>query len=153
MATTLLGTPVNRVDGRKKVTGTAQYAAEITLAGTTHGVLVGSSIAGGRIKRLDTARAEKAPGVLLVMTQQNRGSLGVMPDDMMAGGLTAESRPPLENDAIFHTGQYLALVVAERWEQARFAASLIEVDYENGPFTVHLEDARPTRLSARGFYG
>ncbi len=153
MATTLLGTPVNRVDGRKKVTGTAQYAAEITLAETTHGVLIGSSIAGGRIKRLDIGRAEKAPGVLLVMTQQNRGSLGVMPDDMMAGGLTAESRPPLDNDSIFHTGQYLALVVAERWEQARFAASLIEVEYENGPFTVDLEEARATTFQPEAFMG
>ena len=62
MATTLLGTPVNRVDGRQKVTGTAQYAAEIVVANTTHAVLVGSSVAGGTIRNIDTSRAEQSPG-------------------------------------------------------------------------------------------
>ena len=50
MATTLIGTPVNRVDGRKKVTGAAQYANEMVLGAMTHAVLVGSSHAGGKIR-------------------------------------------------------------------------------------------------------
>ena len=61
MATTLTGAPVNRIDGRKKVTGTAQYAAEIVLGGMTHGVLVGSAIAGW-IRSIDVDEAERAPG-------------------------------------------------------------------------------------------
>ena len=99
MATTLLGSPVTRVDGKKKVTGTAQYAAEITLGNMTHAVMVGSSIAAGRISRLSTERAEQAPGVLLVLTQKNRGELGKMPGDISQGGVTAEDRPPLETIA------------------------------------------------------
>ena len=44
MSTTLIGTAVNRIDGRQKVTGTAQYAAEVMLGNMTHAVLVGSSV-------------------------------------------------------------------------------------------------------------
>ncbi len=153
MATTLIGSPVTRVDGKKKVTGTAQYAAEITLGNMTHAVMVGSSIAGGRIARLSTKKAEQAPGVLLVITQANRGELGKMPADLREGGTTAEDRPPLEDDRIYHVGQYIAMVVAERVEQARFAASLIEVEYERGSFAVEIEDALQTMYKPKQAMG
>src|SRR5438105_5778208 len=117
MAATLIGTPVNRVDGRKKVTGTAQYAAEIALGEMTHAVLVGSAVAGGRISSIAVEEAERAPGVLLVLTHHNAERLGQMPDSLMAGGSTAESRAPLADDHILHAGQYVAMVVAERMEQ------------------------------------
>lgn len=141
MATTLVGTPINRVDARQKVTGTAQYAAEIVVANTTHAVLVGSSVAGGSIRTIDTSRAEQSPGVLLVLTHTNRGPLGEMPDDIQKGGTTAEIRPPLHDDKILHVGQYLAMVVAETSEQANFAASQIKVDYQPAPHAVVMEDA------------
>ena len=153
MATTLIGTPVNRVDGHKKVTGAAQYAAEMVLGDMSHAVLVGSSIPGGRIRQLSTGEAERSPGVLLVLTHANRGKLGKMPDNMMAGGTVAEQRPPLEDDQVFHSGQYVALVVAERLEQARHAASLIRTEYEMGRFAVAMEDAADTRYLPKDFMG
>ncbi len=76
MAATLIGTPVNRVDGRKKVTGVAQYAAEVALGEMTYAVLVGSAVGGGRIRGIDIEEAERAPGVLLVLTHQNAEHLG-----------------------------------------------------------------------------
>jgi len=151
--TTLIGTPVNRIDGRKKVTGTAQYAAELPLAETCHAVLVGSEIAGGKIRHLDALSAEQAPGVLLVLTHLNAGKFGDMPDDMMQGGTTAEKRPPLADVRILHTGQYVAMVVAESIEQARYAASLLAIEYERGPFAVALEDARETTFQPEQFMG
>jgi xanthine dehydrogenase YagR molybdenum-binding subunit len=153
MATTLIGAPVNRVDGRKKVTGTAQYAAEIVLGEMCHAVLLGSPKAGGRIRSIDIARAQQLPGVLLVLTHQNAGKFGDMPDDLQKGGTTAEKRPPLADDRILHAGQYIAMVVAEQWEQARHAASLIHVDYEEGGFATALEDAEETRYKPKEFMG
>ena len=99
MATTLMGTPVTRVDGRKKVTGTAQYAAEVPAAHVSHAILVGSPHAGGSIRRIDTSAADNALGVLLVLTHENRGALGKLPNSLMAGGTTAEDRPPFEEVA------------------------------------------------------
>lgn len=66
-----VGKPVDRVDGRLKVTGKAKYAAEFPLPNLAHGVLVTSTVAKGRIAALDTAEAEKSPGVLAVMTHKS----------------------------------------------------------------------------------
>jgi xanthine dehydrogenase YagR molybdenum-binding subunit len=140
MATTLIGTPVNRVDGRLKVTGAAKYAAEFQLAATAHAVLVGSSIAGGKIRSVNSVAASAVPGVLLVLTHENRGPLAKMPSSFMAGGTTAEDRPPLEDARILHVGQYVAFVVAETLEQASHAASLVEINYDPEPFAVSIDD-------------
>ena len=151
MATTLVGTPVNRVDGRQKVLGTAQYAAEIVVANTTHAVLVGSSVAGGSIRSIDTSRAEHSPGVLLVLTHKNRGPLGAMPADMSQGGTTGESRPPFEDEKILHVGQYVAMVVAETMEQAKFASSLLQIDYQPEPHAVTMDQASSTCYNPEAF--
>ncbi len=153
MATTLIGTPVNRVDGYKKVTGAAQYAAEIVLGEMTHAVLVGSAKAGGKIQSIDAKDAERAPGVLLVLTHQNTEQFGQLPNDIMQGGTTGENRPPLVDDRILHTGQYIAMVVAEHMEQARYAASLLKITYEDERFRVILEDARDTAFKPEQFMG
>ncbi|QKG51291.1 hypothetical protein [Hymenobacter sp. BRD67] len=66
-----IGSSMSRVDGHLKVTGGARYSAEYELPGMTYGVLVGSTIAKGRITSLDTKAAERAPGVLAVLTHLN----------------------------------------------------------------------------------
>jgi xanthine dehydrogenase YagR molybdenum-binding subunit len=152
MPATLIGTPVNRVDGRKKVTGAAEYAAEIMLADMTHAVLVGSAVAGGRIRNIATEDAEHAPGVLLVLThhnltRHNGGVLGALPDSLAAGGSAAEKRVPLADDRILRAGQYVAMVVAESLEQARYAASLLKIEYEIERFAVALEEGSETRYA------
>ncbi len=153
MATTLIGSPVNRVDGRKKVTGAAQYASEMVLVQMTHAVLVGSAKAGGKIRSILVDDAEQAPGVLLVLTHHNVRAFGKMPNDMMAGGTTAEARPPLADDRILHNGQYVAMVVAETPEQARYAASQLKVEYADGHFAVAPEDAQETKFKPKDFMG
>ncbi|HTU46161.1 MAG TPA: xanthine dehydrogenase family protein molybdopterin-binding subunit [Bryobacteraceae bacterium] len=153
MATTLIGTPVNRVDGRKKVTGTAQYVGEVVLGEMTHAVLVSSSKPAGKLRKISTEDAEKVPGVLLVLTHQNMDSFGKLPNDLMAGGTVAEPRAPLSDNRILHNGQYVAMVVAERMEQARYAASLIKIEYTPAKFAVALEDAEGTRYKPKEFMG
>ncbi len=141
MASTVIGTPVNRVDGRQKVTGTAQYAAEAEFPNMSYAVLVGSPVPAGRIVRIETDEADRTPGVLLVLTHRSRGPLGEMPKGLTSGGAVAENRPPLEDEEILHVGQYVAAVVAETVEQATYAAGRLRIEYERAPFGVAIDDA------------
>ena len=71
MTTAFIGQPVSRVDGRQKVTGAATYAAESRMPGLAHGAAVRSTVANGRIASIDTTEAERAPGVVAVLTHRN----------------------------------------------------------------------------------
>jgi len=137
-ATSYLGKPTSRVDGRAKVTGLAKYAAEYNVPGLAHGVVVSSAIAKGRIKRIHTADALSVDGVLDVFTHEHRPKLASSHEKY-----TDEVAPPgspfrpLYDDKILFSGQPVALVVAEEFEIARFAASLVRVEYERKP---HITD-------------
>ena len=126
-----VGQPVDRVDGRLKVTGAAPYAAEYYPQNYLHGVLVLSTITKGRIKNLNTAVAEKASGVVKVMTYQNAPQLHFPQNSDPGGGKYAEKDLlPLQSDRIFYGGQVIAVVLAETFEQAEQAAKLVKADYE-----------------------
>ena len=135
-----IGTATSRVDGRAKVTGEAKYAGEFAASGLAYGAVVASTIAKGKIKRLDISQATRVPGVIAVLTHQNRPPL---PDndkaykDEVAPEKGSPFRP-LYNDTILFNDQPIALVLAEQWEIARFAASLVRVDYDAKPFTTDL---------------
>ena len=135
----LMGQPLDRTDGPLKVTGQAPYAYEVMegqeSARAAYGFVLEAHIAKGRITSIDTAAAEQAPGVLLVMTHKNA------PPQAPYGGKEvknrfARARPQLGNDQIRHYGEPVAFVVAEQFEQARAAAQLIRVIYaeEKGAF-------------------
>jgi xanthine dehydrogenase YagR molybdenum-binding subunit len=117
---------MSRVDGRLKVTGGAKYSAEYDVKGLTYGVLVGSTITNGTIKSLDTKQAERAPGVLTVITYLNCPNIpGYHTDNQPAKG-------PLKifiDDKIYFNGQPIALVIADTFERALFAASLVKAVY------------------------
>jgi len=140
------GKPVNRVDGRKKVTGEARYAAEFFADGMAYGFALPSRIASGRIVSIEAARALELPGVLMVLTHENRPDMPLHDDaykDQSApGGMPFR---PLWDDRIWYSGQPVALVVAESYELARHAASLIDVSYER---TDHCTDLREAEAEA-----
>lgn len=127
-----IGKEMSRVDGVAKVTGKAKYAAEFRATGLAYGFIVQATIARGRIKSIDAQRAEKAPGVVKVLTHLNAVKLGPKP---VEGRPDQPSRPQdrsfkaIQSDEIFFDGQPVALVVAETFEQARYAARLVKVDY------------------------
>lgn len=126
-----IGKPVDRVDGKLKVTGGATYAAEFPLKNLVHGVLVTSTITKGRIKNLDTSMAEKSPGVVGVMSYKNAMMLHFNGGDNPDSGKYAEKDLlPLQNPRIFYDGQIVAVVLAETLEQAEHAATLVKPDYE-----------------------
>jgi xanthine dehydrogenase YagR molybdenum-binding subunit len=144
-ATSHLGKPTSRVDGRAKVTGTAKYAAEYNMPGVAHGFVVSSAIAKGRIKRIHTADALAVDGVLDVFTHDHRPQLASS-DEAYKDEIAPSGSPfrPLYNDRIFFSGQPVALVVAEEFEIARFAASLVRVDYEQEAHVTDFEAQRAT---------
>ena len=108
----LVGADVDRVDGPSKVTGAARYPADFGLENLAHAVLVQSTVAAGRIRRMATAAAEAAPGVLTVITHRNAPRLARAP-----GGLGIGPPPPLQDDRVVHHGQHIAVVVAQTLEQ------------------------------------
>src|SRR6185437_920666 len=130
-ATFFLGQPTSRIDGRAKVTGEAKYAAEYNVPNLTHGVVVTSAIAKGRIKLIHTADALAVAGVLDVLTHEHRPKLATS-DEKYGDEVAPPGSPfrPLYGGEIRFSGQPVALVVAEEFEIARFAATLIRVEYE-----------------------
>lgn len=138
-----VGTPTSRVDGRAKVTGAAKYAGEFSADGLVHGFVVEATIPRGRIVRLDTSAALKVAGVIDVLTHANRPSLADN-DDAWKDEVAPEGSPfrPLHDDKIKFNGQPIALVVAEEWEIAKFAATLVRIDYEQHDFATDLDAER-----------
>ena len=126
-----VGTATSRVDGRAKVTGAAKYAAEFNVPGLAHGSVVTSTIAKGRIARLDTSQALLVAGVIDVLTHENRPRMAGA-NDAYKDDVAPEGAPyrPLYDDRILFNGQPIALVVAEELEIAQFAALLVRVEYE-----------------------
>ena len=124
-----MGKPEPRIDGRLKVTGQARYAADFPVSNTAYGFLVTSTIARGRITRIDLSAAKKVPGVLHIMTHENRPPLGTF-EFVAKGGEAATAKPPLSTDRIDHQGEIVALVVAESLEDAREAAYKVKIEYD-----------------------
>ena len=144
-----IGSATSRIDGRAKVTGEAKYAAEFNAPGLAHAALVSSTIAKGRIKHIDTSEAQKVEGVLEILTHENRPPMAG--DDKAYKDATApdEGSPfrPLYDDKIMFNQQPIALVVAEDWETAQFAASLVRIDYEEEPHVTDIYRERDTAVA------
>ncbi len=141
-----IGTSISRVDGFAKVTGAAKYAAEFNVPSLAYGSVVTSTIAKGRILRIDPSAALRVKGVLDVVTHDNRppmaGNDEAYKDETAPAGSPFR---PLYDSRIMFNGQPIALVVAETSEIARFAASLVRVEYEKD---AHITDVYRRREAA-----
>lgn len=134
------GTSISRVDGRDKVTGAAKYAADFNTGGIAYGAVVASTIARGRISRLVVTEAMAVPGVVAVISHENRPRLADS-DEAWRDEVAPENGSPfrpLYDGKIKFSGQPIALVIADEWEIARYAASLVRVEYEPQPFETDL---------------
>ncbi len=137
----LLGQPLDRIDGPLKVTGHAPYAYEYRpRSAPAYGYLALSTIARGQITGIDTAAAEAAPGVILVLTHKN------MPPQAAVSDGTA---PQLANAEIRFRGQPIALVVAQTFEQARAASLLIKPSYAPDAGKSDLAAAQPSATTPK----
>lgn len=146
--TPVIGQPVQRLDGHAKVTGQALYAAEHFVDGLLYGVVVSSAIARGSIAAIDAARALQVSGVVDVITHGNRPrmrSFGMFYKDLDAPGGTPFR--PLLDAQIYYGGQPVALVLADSFEAAQYAASVVDVHYtplaHETELCDHLDRAEP----------
>ncbi len=149
------GLPIDRVDGRLKVTGGATYAAEFPVKNLAYGVAISSTITKGRIRNIDATQALKMPGVVGIMTSENCMPLHFPAgSDPSQGKYAEKDLLPLQNDRIFYGGQHIAVLVADTFEQAAQAAELVNVVYEKQPAAVSLsQNITKTYKPASGLGG
>lgn len=151
-----IGQPFSRVDGRLKTTGKATFAAEYKIDGVTHGALVFSRIARGKIKGIDTRAAETAPGVIAVLTHENAPKMkktAVFGSGSEEAGAASSSILYLNTDQIYFYGQPIAVVVAETLEQAQHAATLVLVDCEEKEAKLSLQAEKPNAVLPSNILG
>ncbi|WP_076070452.1 xanthine dehydrogenase family protein molybdopterin-binding subunit [Sphingomonas montana] len=150
----LIGTPLSRRDGAVKVKGEARFAAEFRHEGMVYAALAHAAIPRGRITEIDSAAAEAAPGVVLVMTHRNAprmnkpGVFGSSPTAVGSADLSI-----LQDDRVHWNGQPIACVLAETQEQADHAASLLHFSYAAEPSTTSLDEAKANGIEQGVFMG
>ncbi|TFF20768.1 xanthine dehydrogenase family protein molybdopterin-binding subunit [Jiella endophytica] len=132
-----IGQPMTRRDGILKVTGSATYAADNNPEGLMHAVLATATIARGKVTRLDVEAARAHPGVVEVMTPENRPPLATDPDEKT--NPFAFRLDALQNDGVRYAGQPIAVVVAKTLEAAVEGAALLRPSYETEAARVDLE--------------
>lgn len=148
---TSLGSRVSRAEGPLKVTGQARYAIEQKLENMAYGVTVQSTRPAGRILNIDTSAAKAVPGVIDVYTFQNTLTIN-KPTVYSKGGGATEEFTPIQDDVVRFNGMHIALVVAETFEAATEAASLLNVEYEDGDAILDINDpkAKPVLIEPMG---
>jgi len=135
MSEQIIGIPHKRIDGRLKLTGSAQYAADHPLPGRLFAYGVYSEVASGTITNIHDETARAMPGVVAVLHHGNFAALHRAPTtpinfrEMLSMGIVDEHRLPFEDDKVYYPGQFVALVVADTFEHARAAAYRVKVDY------------------------
>jgi xanthine dehydrogenase YagR molybdenum-binding subunit len=146
-----IGTPTSRVDGHAKVTGAAKYAGEFNVPGVAYGAVVTSTIAKGSIAHIDVSEALRVKGVLDVLTHENRPRMAATSAAYKDDVAPEKGSPfrPLYDDKILFSEQPIALVLAEEWEIARFAASLVRVAYKKQAHSTDLYAQREKAFAVK----
>ena len=149
----IIGQSATRQDARLKVTGAAKYSAEFDLPRLAHAVLVISPVARGTIKSLNLADARAATGVIDVFSHFDQPKYGALnlAELGKVGTIPGEFRPPFSGPDIAYNGQAIAIVVADTYERARWAASLVSAEIETEQPAVGLQDALSATKPERFF--
>src|SRR5205085_6516042 len=129
-----MGQPIPRYDAVAKVTGKAEYAADVKLVNPVHAYLVTSAIAKGRIDRFDLGEAKKVRDVIDIITHENAEKLKEV-KFFSSGGYASTTNQPLKSNEIAEEGQIIGVVLANTYEAAREAAHLVKVGYTAAPPT------------------
>jgi len=127
-----IGATVIRKDAWEKVTGTAKYTSDIHFKESLHARMLTSPYAHATIKKIDTTKAEASKGVRAVITGEFSG--------VLVGSMITD-RPPIARDKVRYFGEVVALVVADKEDEAQKAVNLIEVEYEPLPVVNSIKDA------------
>lgn len=151
-ATIHIGQARARIDGPLKVSGTARYTSDHNLPGMLYAVPVGATIAKGTVTDIDIARARQMPGVRAIMKRGDLPPLSPVTPSFADALMVDEARPPFDDDIVRYYGQYVALAVADTFEQAKAAADAVAVSYaaETPNVDPHLVAATKKVVSERG---
>ena len=136
MSAPSVGRALDRVDGPLKVTGKAEYAAEIPVANVAYAVIVTSALGRGQLLGLDTRAAESTPGVLHVVTSANAPHL---PGAKTKADANDRLLQLLQDDEVHYSDQPIAVVIAESLESAQEAAASMQATFAPAPLTVSLD--------------
>lgn len=136
MSETMIGAGPKRVDGRLKVTGQAPYTSDNHLPNMAYAYGVFSTIAKGEIINIDLNEAINSPGVIDIFYHDHFPRLYRSPASMAQRNRVDETRTPFEDNKVYYAGQFVALVVANTFEQARAAAYKVKVDYRRDSDTL-----------------
>lgn len=141
----LTGKPVDRIDGQLKVTGEAKYAAEFNKPDMVYAFPIRSTIGNGTITGFDLSDAKKSGGVIAILTYENAPRLqAIVPEELMkTGGALGENVAPLQDNKVNYFGEYIGVVIAETFEQARTGAELVKVSYDKKPVVIDLKTEVP----------
>ncbi len=141
----VIGKPLDRIDAHLKVTGTAKYAAEFNQKNMAYAFPVRATIGKGTVISFDKTAAEKSQGVIIVLTHENAPKLTPINQQEMrkTGGMLGEQLVPIQDNKVNYFGQYIALVIAETYEQARAAAALVKVTYNKETPAIDLKAELP----------
>jgi xanthine dehydrogenase YagR molybdenum-binding subunit len=151
-----IGQPVDRVDGHAKVTGAGRYSAEIALPNLAHAVLIGAELPSGRVSAIQVRDAERAPGVLAVLTHDNLPRIAEQPPlfpSLFGHAAPGETFFPMQDAVIRYAGQPVAMVIADTLERAQHAATLVQVGYEAAPSTTTLDQGRDQAYEPERIFG
>jgi xanthine dehydrogenase YagR molybdenum-binding subunit len=151
----IIGQDIPRVDGPAKVTGAARYSGEIALPGLAYAEIVGAGISSGRITSVETAAAERAGGVAAILTHRDMPPVNHVPllPSLVGFAAPGETFFPMQDEVIHYAGQPVAIVVADSLEQARYAASLVTIGYEQSPSVTTLAQGRGDAYQAERLFG
>src|ERR1700749_475180 len=144
-----MGQPIPRYDAVAKVTGKAQYGADVALLNPVYAYLVTSSIAKGRIDNFDLTAAKKGRGVVDIVTHENAEKLKEA-KLFSNGGYPSSTIQPLKSAEIAQEGQIVAIVLAETFEAARQAAYAVKVNYTAATPTTTFDSPGITSAPAKG---
>lgn len=150
-----IGQDVPRVDGPEKVTGTARYSGEIAPQGLAYAEFVGATIASGRVTAIDTTAAERTDGVVAVLTRTDVPKVNRVPliPSLLGAPCPGETFFPMQDDVIHYAGQTVAIVVADRLEQAMHAATLVRVEYAEEPPVATIAQGRDQAYEPEKIFG
>src|SRR5207253_6647135 len=137
----LLGASIKRREDPRFITGKGHYTDDLTLPGITYAAFVRSPHAFAGIKKIDTSKALKHPGVVAVFTGKDMTGVNSLPCGWLLPDLKVPPHMPLARDAARHVGDPVAVVVAGSQEAARDAAELVAVDWDVLPSVTSTEQA------------
>src|ERR1051325_6588605 len=147
----VIGLPLDRRDGRLKVTGGAKYTAEFSIDNAAHAVVVQSTIPSGEIAGFDLDAAQAVPGLLAILTPDNAPRLQQAAEASNPTAVDVVRVPLLQDNGVYYNGQHIAVVVADTLQRAQHAAALVRAQYRENEAQTRMRDALAEAYPPRHF--